>query len=402
MSDFHQHGLICTLQRLAKSSGSNLAAGLPAMVAARPVSVVLPCHFSELGQAALAHILDELSAARFIREIVVSMNGMDAAGFFTARNYFQRLSHPCRILWNDGPRLSALYKKLVDAGLAASVAGKGFNMWAAFGLVFVEGKSEFMVTQDCDVTSFQSETLARLCFAGVSPDLDYDYSKMYYSRVTDRIYGRVSRLFLAPLLHALVRVVGHHPLLDFLLSFRYPLSGEYCIRRELAGRISIHGDWGLEIGLLCEIFRAVEPSRVCQVDGGSNHDHKHQPLGADADSGLYKMSKQIARALFDHLADEGLPMDGGFLPAIQSSYRRESRDALQRYRNLALINEIPFDTAVEQHAIDLFSKALDESVGARNAAAPALASWQRITSTLPDFVPEFLAVVEEENQTSVR
>lgn len=397
MSDFHQHGLICTLQRLTDANAGAIEAELVKITGQKPVSLVLPCHYSELGQPALAHIVDELSRARFLREIIVSMNGMDEAGFKGARRYFSKLKHSHRVLWNDGPGLGAVYAMLPDWQHKAFLPGKGFNAWAAFGLVFAEGKSELIVTQDCDVASFRREMLARLCFAGLQPEMAYDYSKMYYSRVTDRIYGRVSRLFLTPLLHALVRVIGHHPLLDFLLSFRYPLSGEYALHRDLAGAVSLRGDWGLEIGLLCEVFRATEPNRVCQVDGGGNYDHKHQPLDADAGGGLYKMSKEITRALLDHLEGEGVSVLDGFLPAVQSSYRRESREALRRYKNLALMNNLPFDPEAEQQAVESFSKALEEATGCRGATQSMLPSWKRIASVMPDFMPRFLAAVAMEN-----
>ena len=398
MSDFHQHGLICTLQRLTDTNAGAIEAELAGLAEQKPVSLVLPCHYAELGQPALAHIVDELAKAEFLREIIISMNGMDEAGFRDAGKYFSGMPHPHRILWNDGPGLGAAYQTLTDVKQMAFAQGKGFNTWAAFGLVFAEGKSELVATQDCDVASFRREMLARLCFAGLHTELAFDYSKMYYSRVTDRIYGRVSRLFLTPLLHALVRVLGHHPLLDFLLSFRYPLSGEYALRRDLAGAVSLRGDWGLEIGLLCEVFRATEPGRVCQVDGGGNYDHKHQPLEADAGGGLYKMSGQIARTLLDHLAAEGVPAAGGFLPAVQSSYRRESLEALRRYKSLALINNLPFDPEAEQQAVDSFSRALAEAAGERAGPHPVLPSWKRIADTLPDFLPRFLETVAAENK----
>lgn len=401
MSDFHQPGLICTLQRLSGTNDEKLESELVALASRKPVSLILPCHFSELGQPALAHILDELARAEFLGEIIVSMNGMDRAGWDAARSYFSRVRQPCRILWNDGPRLGAVYGRLAEAGLGGFIPGKGFNAWAALGIVCAEAKSEIVALQDCDVASFRREMLARLCYSSLRPELDYDYAKMYYSRVTDRIYGRVSRLFLTPLLHALVRVVGHHPMLDFLLSFRYPLSGEYAIRRELAGAISIRGDWGLEIGLLCEVFRSTEPNRVCQVDGGGNYDHKHQPLGTDTETGLYKMSSQIARALFEQLAAEGLALSGTFLPAVQSSYRRESREALQRYRNLALINGLPFDLEAETQAVESFANALGEAIGDCNTPdQSSLASWKRIASLKPGFIPEFLAAVAAENEAA--
>jgi len=398
MSDFYQHGLICTLQRLAETNAAELDAKLAGLAEKKPVTLVLPCHFSELERPALAHILEEISQAGFLREVIVSMNGMDAAGFCAAREYFSRVALPHRILWNDGPRMRAVYKLLTDMNPEGFIAGKGFNTWAAFGLVFTEGKSEIVATQDCDVSSFRREMLSRLCFSGLDPELDYTYAKMYYSRVTDRIYGRVSRLFLTPLLHALVRVVGHHPLLDFLLSFRYPLSGEYVIRRELAGAVPLRGDWGLEIGLLCEVFRRVEPNRVCQVDGGSNYDHKHQPLGVDAESGLYKMSREIAHALLEHLVDEGLPMTPAFQPAVLASYHRESREALQRYKNLALINGLPFDMASEQSAVEHFAKALGEAMGAGRGSKVTLASWKDIQSAQPEFAGKFLEAVAADNR----
>lgn len=399
MSDFQQHGLICTLQRLTESHAENLEGELISLASENPVSLVLPCHFSELGQPALAHILDELEPAAFVREIIISMNGMDESRFLAARRYFSRIRQPWRILWNDGPALSAVYQRFSESGLGGYVPGKGFNAWAAFGLVFLENKSAVAATQDCDVVSFRREMLARLCYACLHPEFSYDYSKMYYSRVTDRIYGRVSRLFLAPLLHALVRVAGHRPLLDFLLSFRYPLSGEYALHRGLAGAISARGDWGLEIGLLCEIFRATEPNKVCQVDGGGNYDHKHQPLGTDTAGGLYKMSREIAQALLGQLSNEGLSVNGAFIPALQSSYRRESREALRRFQNLARMNGLVFDLNAEQVAVDSFAMALDEALdaGANAGGATLLPGWKQVVAKAPDFSGEFLETVAREN-----
>ncbi|HWB58501.1 MAG TPA: hypothetical protein VG733_03375, partial [Chthoniobacteraceae bacterium] len=149
MSDFHQHGLICTLQRLTDSNAASIEAELAALAETKPITLVLPCHFHELGQPALAHVVGELAQAKFLREIIVSMNGMDEGGFRDAKRYFSALPQPHRILWNDGPGLGAVHGMLPDVATAAR--GKGFNAWAAFGLVCAEGKSELVVTQDCDV-----------------------------------------------------------------------------------------------------------------------------------------------------------------------------------------------------------------------------------------------------------
>ena len=87
------------------------------------------------------------------------------------------------------------------------------------------------------------------------PDLDYKFCKGYYSRVTDRMHGRVTRLLITPLINALMKILGPLPLLQYLNSFRYPLSGEFSMVADLALINRIPADWGLEVGVLAEVFR---------------------------------------------------------------------------------------------------------------------------------------------------
>jgi glucosyl-3-phosphoglycerate synthase len=170
------------------------------------------------------------------------------------------------------------------------------------------------------------------------------------------MYGRVSRLFLTPLLHATIRVAGHHPLIDFLLSFRYPLAGEMAMTRDLAAELPFSDGWGLEIGQLCEVFRRLDPRDVCQVDGGSAYDHKHQP----AATALAQMAAEIAQELFAQLTFEGLPGGSDFQSAIAKAYRREADHALRRSAALARINALPFDPVEETAIVQVFSDRLRE------------------------------------------
>ncbi|HEY2342010.1 MAG TPA: hypothetical protein VGH90_03220, partial [Chthoniobacteraceae bacterium] len=353
MADFAQTGLICTLQRLNETHLAQIEADLPALAADRPISLILPCHAGELEPPALSHICRELSGAAWLREVIVSMNGLDERAFAKATKLFATLPRT-RILWNDGPELAPRHASLLDCSPAELPHGKGFNVWAALGAITSEAASAIVATQDCDVASFQRVNLARLCYACAHPELHFSFAKMYYSRVTDRLYGRVTRLFLAPLLQALVRTSGHQPLLDFLLSFRYPLSGECAIRRELAASLPISSGWGLEIGQLAEVFRNVDPREVCQVDGGSGYDHKHQPVA----EGLVSMCRQIVQTLLAQLATEGVKVTGSFREAVVSAFHRESALALQRSAALALMNGIPFDRASEEGIIETFAKVL--------------------------------------------
>jgi hypothetical protein len=76
--------------------------------------------------------------------------------------------------------------------------------------------------------------------------MDYDFVKAYYARVSDRLHGRVTRLLLTPLLAAFTRLVGQDPYIRYLSSFRYALSGEFAIKSDLAERMRLPCEWGLE------------------------------------------------------------------------------------------------------------------------------------------------------------
>jgi glucosyl-3-phosphoglycerate synthase len=327
MNDFAQSGLITTLQRLSENHLTSIEAELAATGAS--IALVLPCHSADLDRPPLAHIVRELSSAAWLGEVVVSMNGPDASAATRAREIFTSLPCPARVLWNEG-------------------GGKGENVAAAFRCILEQQQHSIIATQDCDVASFRRHDLARLCYPVAT--LGYEFAKAYYSRATDRLYGRVTRLFLSPLLHACIRVAGHHPLLDFLLSFRYPLAGEIALSTRAAAMLPVSPGWGLELSMLCDAFRQLDPRNVCQVDGGSGYDHKHQP----ATTSLAEMSGQLAAELFRQLAAEGLPSKSEFRSAIAAAYQREAAHALRRSAALAKINALPYDAAAEEVAVAAF------------------------------------------------
>lgn len=340
MSDFAQHGLIATLQRLNDAHLPVLEAELLELARERPTALILPCHARDLHQPALAHIVEELCGAAWLGEVVLSLNGFTSEDARYAEHLFTSFPLPYRICWND------------DGGKPLA-GGKGANFRAA--LRQLSAQPRIVAAQDCDVASFRRADLARLCYAVAHPDFDYRFAKGYYSRVTDRLYGRVSRLFFQPLLHAMLRVAGHQPLLDFLVSFRYPLAGEVAMTRDLAVALPAADGWGLEIAHLCQVFRTVDPRQICQVDGGGGYDHKHHP----ATGALTGMTAELARELFAQVALEGMPSDAEFRIAVAKAYRSEAEHALQRSASLARINALPFDLDVERATVAAFAERLD-------------------------------------------
>ena len=130
-------------------------------------------------------------------------------------------------LWTEGPRVN-LYQQLNDAGLAVT-AGQGRSVWTAFGYLLADPRLKVFALHDCDIVNYDREMLARLCMPLVHPSTDFEFSKAYYARVSDRMHGRVVRLFVSPLLRALISLVGYERFLVYLDSFRYPLSGEFAV-----------------------------------------------------------------------------------------------------------------------------------------------------------------------------
>src|SRR3954454_4642236 len=127
MGDFAQSGLICTLQQLNDTHLARIEAELPALTAARPVALILPCHEADFHGRAIHRLRDELRGAKWLSEIVVSMNGVNAMGAIVASTFFKALPQRVRVLWNDSLPLATLYRQL----LGTPHFGKGLNVWAA-------------------------------------------------------------------------------------------------------------------------------------------------------------------------------------------------------------------------------------------------------------------------------
>jgi glucosyl-3-phosphoglycerate synthase len=341
VSDFAQTGLISTLQWLGENPRLELE--LTELAEQRPIALVLPSLGGDLEEAAFGGIIHALSGATFLREIVVSVNAASESQLAAARARCAILTQTVTFLQTDDGEQSG-----------PASGGKGQNVAAAVRHLAEQGECGIIATQDCDVTSFRRADLARLCYAVAHPDLGYRFAKMYYSRVTDRLYGRVSRLFLAPLLQAIVRLVGHQPLVDFLHSFRYPLAGEVALTLELATNLPLSAGWKLEIGQLCEVFRRVEPREICQVGGAAGYDHRHH----SAEPSLAGMAAEIAAELLRQLELEGIGREPTFRSALNGAYRREATHALRRSLHLAQMNGLAFDDGEERAIIETFAAQL--------------------------------------------
>jgi len=406
MSDFHQNGIVTVLHRLGPANLDRIEADLVRHAVLNPIALVLPALYAEIERPALKDILETLSAVPYVNEIVVSLDRASALEFRLAKEYFSRLPQRVRLIWNDGPRIQDILKLLVSQGIDIGPQGKGRGCWIAFGYILARRESKVIALHDCDVSSYSREYLARLCFPIANPNLGYEFCKGYYSRVTDRLHGRVTRLFFTPLIRSLQHIVGPQPLLTFLDSFRYPLAGEFAMVRDLAWINRIPGDWGLEVGMLAEVYRNCALRRICQADIADAYEHKHQDLSTDDTSqGLLKMCVDIAKSLFRNLASEGVVLTEGMLKTLRATYLQAAQEAISRYQDDAAINSLAFDRHLERTAVEGFLKGLKLAAEVfldDPLWIPMISNWSRVTAAAPDVFNLLLDAVERDHAWNPR
>ena len=408
MSDFLQIEPISTLHLLGGRDVSIIGQEIEEASRARPIALVLPCLISELYGPALPRIMEVLQSVDYIREILVTLGPASQDEFDQACDYFGPLlktGRSVRLIWNDGARIQALYSEIEEAGLSAGSHGKGRSAWMAYGYVLARGECYVIALHDCDILSYTKNLLDRLVYPTVMPTLDYEFCKGYYSRVTDQMHGRVTRLLVAPLIHALMGILGPLPLLTYFRSFRYPLSGEFSMISDLARVNRIPADWGLEVGVLAEIHRNCSLNRVCQVELCQNYDHKHQDLSeGDPEKGLFKMGIDISKTLFRVLYSSGVVLGYGFFNTLRATFLKEAQDRMQMYRDDAHINGLVYDRHTEATAIDMFTESIriaGETIEDNPMGLPLIPNWNRVFSAIPDLSTKLLNAVEEDNRRFV-
>ena len=300
------------------------------------------------------------------------------------------------VIWNDSPRMLALGAKLVEMGLAPSEPGKGKNVWSAIGYLIACEDSAVMAIHDCDILTYTNELLARLIYPVANVNFPYQLAKGYYARVgQDRLNGRVSRLLVSPLLIAMKKVIGDRDYLDYLRSFRYPLSGEFAMRTSMLPDLRVPSDWGLEIGILSEAWRNLAPRAVCQVEVADQYDHKHQQLSEEnANAGLSRMSIDICKAIFRKLATDGTVFTPNVFRTLKATYYRCALDVLEAYYNDAKMNGLSIDRHKEERAIELFAENIMQAGHFfldNPHETPFISTWNRVHSADPGFLAELRA-----------
>jgi glucosyl-3-phosphoglycerate synthase len=451
MPDFSQkHPKITTLPLLAKDP--DLLKSLEHHSRWKKPMLVIPSLATEFNRPesrpVFENIVKELSEATYLEKIIIGLDQASESDVDLARDILRKHHVDNYFLqWNDGPAFTGLYDLLERNGFDLSIRGKGRNVFMSFGVALAM-EATAVGLLDADIRSFRREQLDRLFFP--VQVLNYQFSKGYYARWTnERMYGRVKRLLVDPLLLALKRRFTDSneekmlKLIDFLLLFNYQLAGEVVISRELLLRMRVALNWGIEIFTLIEVYRKANQNQVAQVDFSQDpFEHKHQKVSPEKSGGLQKMSLDIIYTLLNALIiEEGLEVSEHFFRDLAITYESVARDLIKKYSDSARFNSIPYHRDEEEAMVTgplkegilgaaeyflepgnladqflRFTAANPEfkpfndqglqqtilKVAEQNRMQPALQpetpSWERVQEKTPDIILQMIDVIESEKR----
>lgn len=327
-------------------------------------AVVIPMTEREYNGLAADRVLSELEAVAPAKVVVPLRASAERVRPFT--DWLSTFDLPLEVLWCDGPRMADL---LAAHGLDGE-RGKGRDVWLALGRALSE---EYVVVHDADTKTYSRSYVPRLLFPLAH---DHGFSKGYYARVEDnRFYGRLFRLFYAPLVRTLAD--SHDaPLLRYLDAFRYALAGEFAATADVVRQLRVARTWGLEVSTLCDAFDVVGFDGSAQVDLGA-YEHDHRSVGGP--TGLSEMSGAVGETLFRALeANDTRAVDSDY-EALGLRYADTADGFVRRYAVDAAFNGLDYDAEAEREQIRAYADAI-------RAPGPdtRLPAWDAVSLTPAD------------------
>ena len=367
----------------------------------RPSALLLPALASEMDGPAWPVIMDQLSQVHWVQELVLALGTPSRDDFDRARTELAGLPMKSIVVWPGSDRLKGLFDE-IRGSIDIGPPGKGRDVWIAMGYIMGRGGMYAVGLHDADIVTYSRELPMRLLMPLVHPDLHYSFCKGYYPRISgNRLAGRVTRLLVMPMV-SLIRQWAPSSTLDIVGAMRYPLAGEFALTTELANRIPIPRDWGLEIGILSAVSKSVPPDAICQAQLCENYEHKHQEMHAgDTTRGLNRMAVEVTSALLREVDDpeslERLPE--GLAEVLVARYRERALEMVPGYRADALANGLAYDQDKELGAIDTFAAAVKVALsrlGEEQALGP-LPAWGEVEGIVPGLSKAVYEAVVRDN-----
>ncbi len=212
---------------------------------------------------------------------------------------------------------------LTDYG---SYRGKGETLWKSLYVL----RGDIIAWIDTDIKNIHSGFVCGL-LGPLLAEPDVHYVKGFYRRpirvgrkLSASGGGRVTELTARPFLNLF------YPELSGIIQ---PLAGEYAGRREILERVPFFTGYGVETGLLIDIYNMLGPRAIAQVDLGERI-HRNQSLPA-----LSQMSFAIIQVFLQRLQEknsiallEGISRSMKLVQSTRNAYSLEVREITDHER----------------------------------------------------------------------
>ncbi len=363
-----------------------------------PTGLIIPVIESDLTSPSFASMIQEVNKCDFLAKVFIALSAKSVESYGEALKICRSLKVPVEVVWCNKPEVLAVLELLKQRGLdVTGRSGKGKDLWMTMGIASLDLYA--FVVHDADISSYSRCLPTKMLYPIIEPNLDFFFSKGYYARVDlekRKMYGRIFRLFLNPLLETLQEKLVHHSrFLTYMQNFSYTISGEFAIYTDLATHLRFPSDWGLEVGLLAELFRNTSFRRICEVDLGF-YEHKHKNVSAEE---LLRTAGDSFVTLLRTITEtDGIEVTEQFLRSLQVMYRREAQDKIRQYHADATCNRLEFDRHQEESYVDSLSETI-VSAGRKfleNPVGTQLPDWQRTMAAMPDIRERLRAAAIEQ------
>ena len=392
------YGEVTTFRILLKQDQNRLQSSLTQSARHKKTILVIPLLASEFtaleNRPVFENILSQLSQVPYIYQIIFGLDQASEDDALLLRDILKQYKVNNYIIqWNDGPIFSQIYKVLNDAGFVFLEPGKGKNIFLSFGIALALG-AKVVGVLDADIRSFERDQINSLFYPVVVND--YDFSKAYYERISgDRLYGRVKRLLLDPLLLALRKKISEPKyykilgVIDFLMKFNYQLSGEVAFNSDVLKKMHFATNWGAEIFTLIEIYhKATSAAQV--MFSQKPFDHKHQEVSeSDETKGLNRMAIDIVATLINVLVEDGgLEVSDDFFRDLALVYSKIGEQRIKMYSEEAAFNNLSYDHDEEERLIrNVFRNCILRAGEILTTQSMITGRFMRVIHTYPEFKP---------------
>ena len=348
-----------------------------------PSGLIIPILGSDVKSPGLGNIVEEINQCDYLSKVFIALSAKDTEDYEKALKLSRTFKTQCEVIWCNKPEVECVLEELKRKGLdVTQLSGKGKDVWMAMGIASLDLFA--FAFHDADIVSYTKMLPTQMLYPIIEPKLDFFFSKGYYARInfeTKKMFGRIHRLFINPILEVLQEKLRYSRFLTYLQSFSYPLAGEMALYSDLATHLRVPSDWGLELGLLSEVYRNSSYGRVCQMDLGF-YDHRHKKIET---SELMKTAEDSFVTLLRTLTEtENIDVSYPFLTSLQVAYRRLAQDKIRQYHADATCNNLEFDRHEEEATVDLLSSTIITG-GSKYLANPIraqLPDWLRTMSAM--------------------